>query len=46
LKLRFVTSFFSQAKSNRLRWDSNPRPLDSNLGALPLSQVYDKNQDF
>uniref|UniRef100_A0A914E6Q5 Uncharacterized protein n=1 Tax=Acrobeloides nanus TaxID=290746 RepID=A0A914E6Q5_9BILA len=34
------------AKSIRLRWDSNPGPLDSNLGALPLSQVHDKNCDF
>jgi hypothetical protein len=35
---RRFTCVFSQAKSNRLRWDSNARPLDSNLGALPLSQ--------
>jgi hypothetical protein len=39
-------SFFSQAKSNRLRWESNPRILDSNLGALPLRQLHDKNHDF
>jgi hypothetical protein len=31
-----------KAKSNRLRWDSNPRPFDSNPGALPPSQVLVK----
>ena len=46
LKKSCLTMYFSQAKSNRLRWDSNPRPLDSNLEALPLSQVHDKNRDF
>uniref|UniRef100_A0A914C0M9 Transporter n=1 Tax=Acrobeloides nanus TaxID=290746 RepID=A0A914C0M9_9BILA len=25
-----------------LLWDSNPRPLDSNLGALPLSHIHDR----
>ena len=35
-----------QAKSNRLRWDLNSRPLDSNLGVLPLSQVHYIKLDF
>ena len=33
---------FLKAKSNRRRWDSNPRPLESNPGTLPLSQVHVK----
>ena len=36
------TRFIFEAKSNRLRWDSNPGPLDSNPRALPLSQVHVK----
>jgi hypothetical protein len=40
------TRFIFEAKSNRLRWDSNPRPLDSNPEALPLIQVHIKIRIF
>ena len=33
---------FLTAKSNRRMWNLNPRPLESNPVALPLSQVHAK----
>ena len=40
------TRFIFKAKSNRLRWDSNPRPLDSNPGIfrIILKNRYNLNR--